>query len=153
MKFSSKNIKFKKKDASSIKSYDMGKYVLILGNDATDIFTFYDVEEMHGLNKKDAQAEEVDKTTGNGVYIEGLTNYDPRDKKLTGKSPYKPFVFLNTSHIKKRDIPGKCFSIMHETIHLAMLLNNWDIDNKEEDMTTMAEEEANRIWNKVSNKL
>ena len=52
----------------------MGKYIVLLGNDATEIFDYYKVQEMHGLNRKDAQAEEVDKSTGNGVYIYGLTN-------------------------------------------------------------------------------
>ncbi len=51
----------------------MGKYVLLAGEDATKIFDYYDVEEMHGLNRNAAQAEEVDKTVGNGVYIYGWT--------------------------------------------------------------------------------
>jgi hypothetical protein len=72
--------------ANKVKHYDMGKYLLIVGKDATDIFKYYNVKEMHGLNLKDAQAEEVDKTKGNGVYIYGLTNYDPADKKLTAKA-------------------------------------------------------------------
>ena len=59
---------------------DMGDYVLIIGKNATDIFKYYNVEEMHGLNLKDAQIEELDKTRGNGVYIYGFTNYDPKDK-------------------------------------------------------------------------
>ena len=146
-------IKFKKKRAPSIQSYDMGKYVLILGNNATDIFTFYDVEEMHGLNKKDAQAEEVDKTTGNGVYIYGLTNYDPADKKLTAKAPYKPFLFLNMGTFKRYSPTEKVTAVMHETMHMSILLNDWKITDKEEEAISYAEEEANKIWNKVGNKL
>jgi len=69
-----------------MKKIDMGKYVFLAGNNATEIFDYYKVDEMHGLNRKDAQAEEVDKTVGNGVYIYGWTNYDPADKKLTAKS-------------------------------------------------------------------
>ena len=76
-----------------MKKFDMGKYILLIGNDATEIFDYYKVPEMHGLNRADAQAEEVDKTTGNGVYIYGWTNYDPADKKLTAKAPHKPFLF------------------------------------------------------------
>ena len=85
----------------AVTNFDMGKYILVVGKDATDIFKFYDVKQMHGLNLKDAQAEEVDKTKGNGVYIYGLTNYNPADKKLTAKSPYKPFIFLNMGTFKK----------------------------------------------------
>lgn len=47
----------------------MGKYILLIGNDATEVFDYYKVDEMHGLNRVDAQAEEVDKNVGNGVYI------------------------------------------------------------------------------------
>jgi len=55
----------------------MGKFVLLLGNDATEIFDYYNVDKMHGLNRKDAQEEEIDKKKGNGVYIYGWTNFDP----------------------------------------------------------------------------
>jgi hypothetical protein len=35
----------------------MGDYILVIGNDATDIFKHYNVSEMHGLSLLDAQAE------------------------------------------------------------------------------------------------
>ena len=103
----------------------MGKFVLLLGNDATDVFDYYNVEKMHGLNRKDAQAEEIDKTKGNGVYIYGLTNYDPRDKDLKAKAPYKPFLFLNKKHLKGdfTDIT----LVYHEAMHMVIILNNWNI--------------------------
>jgi len=125
-----------------MKKVDMGKFVLLLGEPATEIFDYYGVKEMHGLNRKDAQAEEVDKTVGNGRYIIGWSNYDPRDKKLTAKAPYKPFIFMNTKHFKgdSTDIT----SVMHETVHMAILLNKYDMD-KEEDFLTQAEEYANKI--------
>ena len=122
----------------SFKKIDMGDYILVIGKDATDIFKFYNVEEMHGLNLKDAQAEEVDKTKGNGVYIYGLTNYDPDDKKLTAKNPYKPFIFLNMGAFKRYSADEQKTAIMHETMHLAILLNNWDIKDKEEEVITFA---------------
>ncbi len=127
----------------------MGKYILLVGNNATEVFDHYDVEEMHGLNRKDAQAEEVDRTTGNGVYIYGLTNYDPADKKLTAKDPYKPFLFLNMGTFKKYSLTEKATAVMHETIHMGILLNNWNIKDKEEDVITFAEEEANKIIEKL----
>lgn len=127
----------------------MGKYILLVGNDATEIFDYYKVQEMHGLNRADAQAEEVDKTTGNGVYIYGLTNYDPADKKLTGKDPYKPFLFLNMGTFKKYSLTEKATAIMHETVHMAILLNNWKITDKEEEVISYAEEQANKIIAKL----
>ena len=127
----------------------MGKYILLIGNNATEVFDYYKVEEMHGLNRKDAQAEEVDKTVGNGVYIYGLTNYDPADKKLTAKDPYKPFLFINLGTFKKYSLTEKATGIMHETMHMSILLNNWKITDKEEEVITYAEDEANKIIEKL----
>ena len=134
-----------------MKKVNMGKYILLIGDDATEIFDYYKVDEMHGLNRKDAQAQEVDKTTGNGVYIYGLTNYDPADKKLTAKDPYKPFLFLNMGTFRKYNITEKATAIMHETVHMSILLNNWNIKNKEEEVITYAEDEANKIIEKLKN--
>jgi hypothetical protein len=130
-------------------NFDMGKYILVVGKDATDIFKFYNVKEMHGLNLKDAQAEEVDKTKGNGVYIYGLTNYDPADKKLIAKDPYKPFLFLNMGAFKKYSADEQKTAIMHETIHLALLLYKWDAEKNSEEIATLAEDEANTIISKL----
>ena len=127
----------------------MGDYILLAGNDATEIFDYYSVDEMHGLNRKDAQAEEVDKTKGNGVYIYGWTNYDPADKKLTAKAPYKPFLFINLGTFKKYSITEKATAVMHETIHMSILLNNWKITDKEEEVISYAEEQANKIIKKL----
>ncbi len=121
----------------------MGKFMLLIGKDATEIFDYYSVDKMHGLNRKVAQAEEVDKSKGNGVYIYGWTNYDPKDKKLTAKTPYKPFLFLNKKHFKGnfKDIT----LVNHEAMHMAILLNNWDIKDKEEEVISLAEEITNKI--------
>lgn len=127
----------------------MGKYVLLLGKDSTEVFDHYGVEEMHGLNRKDAQAEEVDKTVGNGVYMYGLSNYDPADKKLTAKAPLKPFVFLNLGTFKRYSTTEKATAVMHETMHMAILLNNWNIKDTEEEAITFAEDEANKIIEKL----
>jgi hypothetical protein len=132
-----------------MKKFDMGKYVLLVGNDATEIFDYYKVPEMHGLNRADAQAEEVDKTKGNGVYIYGWTNYDPADKKLTAKAPHKPFLFLNMGTFKKYSTTEKATAIMHETMHMSILLNNWNIKDNEEEAIGFAEEQANKIIEKL----
>jgi hypothetical protein len=133
-----------------MKKIDMGKYIVLIGNDATEIFDYYNVPEMHGLNRQDAQAEEVDKTKGNGVYIYGWTNYDPADKKLTAKAPNKPFLFLNMGAFKKYNATEKATAVMHETMHMSILLNNWNIKDKEEEVITFAEEQANKIIEKIN---
>ena len=127
----------------------MGDYILVIGKDATDIFKFYGVDKMHGLNLKDAIAEEIDKTKGNGVYIYGLTNYDPADKKLVAKDPYKPFLFLNMGTFKRYSADEQKTAIMHETMHMALLLYKWDAEKKSEEIITMAEIEANDIIRKL----
>jgi hypothetical protein len=132
-----------------MKKYDMGKYVLLAGNNAVEIFDYYNIEEMHGLNRADAQAEEVDKTKGNGVYIYGWCNYDPKDKKLTAKKPYLPFLFINLGAFKKISLTEKATGVMHETMHMSILLNNWNIKDKEEEVITYAEDEANKIIEKL----
>lgn len=132
-----------------MKKIDMGDYILLTGKDATEIFDYYDVDEMHGLNRNDAQAEEVDKTVGNGVYIYGWTNYDPADKKLTAKAPYKPFLFLNMGTFKKYSLTEAATAVMHETMHMSLLLNNWNIKDKEEEAISYAEEQANKIIDKL----
>ncbi len=132
-----------------MKKFDMGKYVLLVGNDATEIFDHYKVAEMHGLNRKDAQAEEVDKTVGNGVYIYGWSNYDPADKKLTAKAPHKPFLFINLGTFNKYSLTQKGTAIMHETMHMAILLHNYNIKDTEEEAITFAEDEANKIIEKL----
>lgn len=134
-----------------MKKVNMGEYILLIGNDATEIFDYYKVDAMHGLNRKDAQAQEVDKSTGNGVYIYGWTNYDPADKKLTAKDPYKPFLFINMGTFKKYNITEKATGIMHETMHMSILLNNWNIKDKEEEAITYAEEQANKIIERLKN--
>ena len=132
-----------------MKKIDMGKYIVLFGDNATEIFDYYKVDEMHGLNRKDAQAEEVDKTVGNGVYIYGWTNYDPADKKLTAKEPYKPFIFINLGTFKRYSLTEKATAIMHETMHMSILLNNWKIIDKEEEVISFAEEQANKIIEKL----
>jgi hypothetical protein len=132
-----------------MKKIDMGKYIVLIGDNATEIFDYYNVPEMHGLNRKDAQAEEVDKTKGNGVYIYGFTNYDPADKKLTAKAPNKPFLFLNMGTFKKYSPTEKATAVMHETMHMSILLNNWNIKDKEEEVIQFAEDEANKIIEKL----
>ena len=132
-----------------MKKIDMGDYVLLVGKNATEIFDYYDVDEMHGLNRSDAQAEEVDKTVGNGVYIYGWTNYDPADKKLTAKAPYKPFIFINLGTFSRYSITEKATAVMHETMHMSILLNNWKIVDKEEEVISYAEEQANKIIKKL----
>ena len=114
-------------------------FLFILGEKSVDLFNYFNVEELHGLNKKDALKY---KENNKDAYIYGLANYIPK-KSGTYKYGDPAFVFINFTRLDGtyKDHIG----IMHETIHLSLLLNNWDVDNKEEEIVTNAEIYAGEI--------
>lgn len=114
---------------------DMKKYTLIVGK-SQDIFDFYEVEEMHGLKKEDSY------DTPSDAYIAGLSNYNPHGEDK------KPFLFINETRIGTDPVTDALL-FMHETMHMSLLLFNWDIQNKEEEIITWAEEEAKKIYNVI----
>ncbi len=71
------------------------------------------------------------------------------DTKLTAKAPNKPFLFLNMGTFKKYSTTEKATAVMHETMHMSILLNNWKIMDKEEEAIQFAEDEANKIIEKL----
>lgn len=113
------------------------QYDLVIGENAIELFDFYRVFEMHGLSVQDA----MKRIAEGGTYIDGLANYHPMDTELI-KTP-KPFVFINKSALKGdyRDVT----LLMHEMVHMALLLNDWEIDEREEEIVAWAETETNDI--------
>ena len=109
------------------------KFQLIVGEKSVDLFYWFGVDDLHRLTKK--EAEEYPETKDD-AYIWGLANYSPSKDDL-------PFIFLNKSRLKGdyTDVTG----IMHETMHLSLLLEDWDIENKEEEIVSQAETMANDI--------
>jgi len=114
------------------------QFVLLIGNNAVDLFDYYNVQEMHGVNRQSCIARIAE----GGTYIEGFANYDPRDTTLS--TDPLPFVFINKAAIKGdyRDVT----LINHEMTHMSLLLHNWDVDKKEEEIVTWAEEYTNLIY-------
>ena len=116
------------------------KYELIVGTNSVDIFNHFNVSKLHGLTKEAALAY---KETLNDAYIMGMCNYSPTNKF--------PYVFINSNRLKGgyKDATA----IMHETVHLSLLLHNWNVENKEEEIVTDAEKYANQILSliKLSN--
>lgn len=104
-------------------------YTVLLGPDAVTIFDYYKVKEMHGLSRKGA----VKRIDEGGLYIEGWANYCPHGGK--------PYVFINEQAFRgdHRDVT----LLMHEFMHLSLLLHEWDITNKEEEILTFAEQSTN----------
>ena len=50
---------------------------------------------------------------------------------------------------KRYNVTEKATAVMHETMHISILLNNWNIKGKEEEVITYAEDEANKIIEKL----
>jgi hypothetical protein len=50
---------------------------------------------------------------------------------------------------KKYSTTEKATAVMHETMHMSILLNNWKIIDKEEEAIGFAEEQANKIIEKL----
>jgi hypothetical protein len=110
-------------------------FQLLIGEKSTDLFDYFQVYYLHGLNKKDALNH---LENSEQAYIWGMANYSPNEGDL-------PYIFLNKTRFKHdyTDATG----IMHETMHMALLLNNWQIENKEEEIISQAENMANDILN------
>ena len=121
-----------------LKSIDRNQYRLLLGRNATEVFKYYNVKEMHGLSLKGA----TKRIAENGSYIDGLANYHPLDTHLDMN--LKPFLFLNLGSIQKNytdDETTAC--VMHECMHMAGILFKGKWDSHEEEMITWAEKETN----------
>jgi EAL domain-containing protein (putative c-di-GMP-specific phosphodiesterase class I) len=119
---------------------DRNKYDLILGRDAKQIFYAYHVKSMHGLD-----IESCKKRIDEGhSYIDGLSNYHPKDKLQDRK--LNPFIFLNIGCLQNNYSNDEIHTvIMHETMHMSIKLFNYQWDTHEEEIITWAEQEANEL--------
>ena len=121
--------------SNSIISKQYPEYTLIIGKNSEDIFNFFDVEELHGLYKKDC----YDNPTN--AYIAGLCNVYPDDHN-------KLFLFLNATRLGNgyKDV----LLIMHESMHLSLEIHGTDLTYKgvdiEEIAITWAEENSDSIY-------
>lgn len=114
------------------------QFILLIGNNAVDLFDYYGVQEMHGVNRQSC----IERIAEGGTYIEGFANYNPYDTAQT--TNLLPFVFINRSALKGdyRDIT----LVNHEMTHMSLLLHEWNVDKYEEDIVTWAEEYTNLIY-------
>jgi predicted aminopeptidase len=112
-----------------------GTYVLLLSYNPCDIFDYYNVNEMHGLNKADCAAH-VNSTES--AYIAGWTNYVP---KASGEydDDDPRFIFINLSRCT--DTAHTVGLIMHEMMHQSFYLHK-----DEEEIITWAEEETYQVY-------
>ena len=114
-------------------------YTLILSYNPCDIFKYYNVTEMHGLNLADCEKHN---NTTQSAYIAGLCNFVPKaDNNYKNSDP--KFVFINLSRCNT-DI--ETFGlIMHEMMHQSFDVHDDDI-SKEEEIITWAETESYKVF-------
>jgi len=120
-------------------------YILLLSYNPCDIFTYYNVTEMHGLSITECQ---VHINTPQNAYIAGLSNYVPKESGVYYENDNR-FVFINLNRCNN-DVETMGL-IMHEMMHQSFFMHNYDA-NKEEEIITWAEEEAYEIFKIIREK-
>jgi hypothetical protein len=118
---------------------DRNTYTLLLSRNPCDLFTYFNVDEMHGLNALDCANH---KNTTENSYIAGLSNFVPKQSGEYNSND-KRFVFINLS--KCTDSISTFALIMHEMMHHSFFIHNYDIE-LEEEIITWAEEEAYEVY-------
>lgn len=117
----------------------MDKYDLILSHNPCDIFEYYAVQEIHGLNIKDCKEY---KNTSEDSYICGWCNYIPKPdgNYMSGD---RMFLFINLNRCTNElDL---ITTLYHELMHYAFAYYDWNIDYEEE-IITLAELETKRVY-------
>lgn len=121
-----------------------GAYILLLSYNPCDIFTYFNVEQMHGLNAIDCNAHA---NTTESAYIAGWSNFIPKESgEYVNENPR--FVFINLSRCT--DSVSTFGLIMHELMHQSFALHKYNVD-QEEEIITWAEEEAYEVFKIVEN--
>lgn len=127
-----------------MKSIQRNDYLLLMSFCPCDVFEFFKVDEMHGLNLKDCQKHG---NTELSSYIAGWANFIPKN----GEYDYndKRFIFIN---LKRCNDSIEAFgTIFHECMHHSLNRFKYDM-SKEEQIITWAENEAHEIF-KIINKI
>lgn len=117
---------------------DRGPYDLLLSTYPCDIFTYYGVEEMHGLNLTDCR-KHLNNTEQS--YIAGWANHIPHEGDYHVFD--RMFIFINLNRCNN-DLDLIC-NLYHELMHWA--INHYDENlEMEEEMITIAEQETREIY-------
>ena len=109
-------------------------YTLLLGDGPCELFDYYGVEELHGLSCSECRSYN---NTVNDAYIAGLCNKSPIDGS--------DFCFINLQRCN--NIVNTILLVNHEMMHLSLEIFNFDVQNKEEEIITWAENETRNIIN------
>jgi hypothetical protein len=117
-----------------------GTYILLLSYNPCDVFEYFNVDAMHGLNFLDCEKHS---NTKDSAYIAGWSNFVPK-----ASGAYLPnderFVFINLSRCT--DTVKTMGLIMHEMMHHSLWMHGYLVENREEDIITWAEEESYEVY-------
>lgn len=116
-----------------MKIVSRSNYDLLLSYNPCDIFTHYNVAEMHGLNLQDCMKHN---NTQQSSYIAGWCNLIPNSDSH--------YVFINLSRCNSEI---ETFGlVMHELMHLS-----FDLHTDEEELITWAENESYEVFELIKN--
>ena len=117
-----------------------GSYILLLSYNPCDIFTHFGVTEMHGLNITDCS---LHINNENQSYIAGWSNFIPKESgEYTNSDPR--FVFINLNRCNN-EVWTIC-NIFHELMHHSLCLHDYDVENKEEEIISWADNETIEVY-------
>ena len=114
-------------------------YTLLLSENPCDVFTYFNVEQMHGLNYKDCF---LYPNTKDDAYIWGWANYVPKENQ-DYKFGDARFVFINLQRCA--DDYETYGGVFHELMHHSLEMHNYDMD-LEEEIISWAEKETTEVF-------
>jgi hypothetical protein len=121
-------------------------YTLLLGENPCEIFYYYSVKEMHGLNCYDCEKYQ---NTKHDAYIWGLANYVPKENNIYNNGD-DTFVFIN---LQRCSNDYETFGgVFHELLHHSFEIHNYNIE-LEEEIITWAEKETHEVFSLVIDNL
>lgn len=107
------------------------EYEFLIGYNALELFDYYGVDELHGLNRTDC----IKRMEEGGTYIDGMCNLIPNDY-----SRFYIFINLSACDGSYKDIT----LVQHECTHGGFIKYNYN-PIKEEEIITWGEELTNEI--------
>ena len=117
-------------------------YTLLLGSNPCEIFTYYNMEEFHGLNYSDCV---IHPNTKDSAYIFGWANFVPKNDDNYQFSDLR-YVFINLQRCGNNyETYGGVF---HELMHHSLHLHQYNMD-LEEEIISWAEEETKEVFKLV----
>jgi len=107
--------------------------VLLVGESAISLFDYFEVNELHGLNRKDC----IQRIKDGGTYIDGMCNQLPTNSN-------KYYIFINESAITN-DLLIDFGLIFHESTHYYFRKYYDNLKENEEDLISESEQLAIEI--------